>query len=514
MKARSLGLMGLGSFFLALGCVAQPSPEEGASGKSGQPIINGEKDLTHDAVVAVLSNSGACTGTVIYKDVANKKGYVLTAAHCVTEAPEVVVRGTNYVSGTQYPVIDYKAHENYDGQIYDFAMVTFSWTNNEPPVIPITTAAQDNMAPGTNVTFIGYGVTESNQNNSVRYFVDGQLAEVNALTVAYNQSSSGPYPNGSGPCFGDSGGPALYVVPGVGETVAGITSYGDQNCTQYGVSGRTSAVEGWILNYITNGNGGGPLTCDQCFEAATSAGGACIGPVNQCLGDQKCYDFVTCINACQTQACVDQCVSNNPDGVDGYLAILSCTCDTGCAAECGSEPFCQDPNGPQCGFGSDSAECQSCFETNCCSQSSNCAADPACTDCLTGESADPDCIDNNGLAAQFYQCLTQKCSDQCGFDPGVGTGGSGGSGGGGGGGGGVGGGGVGGGDAGAGVGGGDIGGDGAGGDGDGGRGNGGGSIAICTCRTGAGEQQGEGGAALAIGAMLMGLFGVRRRRSA
>lgn len=501
----SLGLVGVSSLFLVLGCAVgqpTPSPKEGEPGKTGQPIINGEPDVTHDAVVAVLG-TGACTGTIIHKDVANKKGYVLTAAHCVPDPPQVVVRGTNYANGIQYPIIDYKAHEQYDGSVYDFAMVTFTWNNNEPPVIPITTAAQDNMAPGTNVTFVGYGVTESNQNNSTRFFVDGQLAQVQPLTIAYNQSSSGQYPNNGGPCFGDSGGPALLNVPGVGETVAGITSYGDQDCTEFGVSGRTSAVEGWIEDYITNGGGGmSGQTCDQCFQAATSQGGSCSGAVDDCLNDQQCLGFVQCINDCQTQACVDQCGTDYPNGVDGYLAILACVCDTGCTTECADEPFCQGGGNQECGFTSDVPECATCFEASCCAQGAACAADPACSDCLTGN-ADPSCIETNGLAAQFYQCLVQKCATECD----VGTGGTGGTGG-------AGGNGVGGA---GGAGGGGIGGDGAGGDGSGANGGEGGrddnnTVAICACRTGAGESSGEGGSALALGAMLMGLLSTRRRR--
>lgn len=508
MKARSsLGLLGVSSVLLVLGCTApQPSPQEGAPGQSNQPIINGDPDVTHDAVVAVLGNTGACTGTVIAKDVANKRGYVLTAAHCVSEAPQVVVRGTNYANGVQYPVIDYKAHEQYNGQVYDFAMVTFTWNNNEPPVIPITTKAQDDMTAGSQVVFVGYGVTENSQNNSTRFYVAGQLSQVQTLTISYNQSNSGPYANNAGPCFGDSGGPAFYNVPGVGETVAGVTSYGDQDCTEFGVSGRTSAVEAWIDDYITNGGGGGGQTCDECFQAATS-GGACQSWVDACLGTQACVDFVTCINDCQTQACVDQCAQDNPNGVQPYLDILSCVCDTGCPSECANEGFCQE--GPQdCGFGSDSQECQTCFENNCCAQGSACANDQACTDCLTGQS-DPSCLDTNVLAAQFYQCLVQKCGTACEIETGTGGAGGGGVGGGGVGGNGAGGSAAGGGDSG----GGDAGGsDGSGGSGAGNNNNS--DVVICACRTGAGANPGESGAALALGAMLMGLLSARRRKSA
>ncbi|MBK8259557.1 MAG: trypsin-like serine protease [Polyangiaceae bacterium] len=490
-------------FFTA--CAQSEPPPEAMSGKTQQSIINGDPDTTHDAVVAVLSNSGACTGTVIAKDVAAKKGYVITAAHCVTQAPQVVVRGNNYQNGIQYPVTDYKSHESYNGQVYDFAMVTFTWNNNEPPVIPITTKAQDNMAAGSTVTFVGYGVTESNQNNSTRFFVNGQLANVKALTVEYNQSNSGAYANNAGPCFGDSGGPALYNVPGVGETVAAITSYGDQNCTQFGVSGRVSAIEAWIDDYITNGGGGGNQTCDECAQAATSNGGSCAGAVNTCLNNADCSAFVQCINNCQSQTCVDQCVQDNPDGVDGYLAILGCICDTGCPSECAAEQFCQNQSGPQCGFTADPS-CQTCFESNCCSQASACANNQACADCLTGANPDPNCIDQNALASQFLQCLTQSCGTECGIQGGTGGGATTGAGGGattgvGG--------------SGAGVGG--SGGAGVGGDGNGGSGAGDNgnntSVSGCTCRAAGSESTQSGNLAFALGAALAGLFASRRRKS-
>ena len=507
------------SFVLA-GCVQGAPPEDGPAGQSEQPIINGQKDTTHDAVVAVLGNQSACTGTIIHKDVAAKRGYVLTAAHCVEDPPQVVVRGTNYLNGTQYPVVGYLAHSSYNGEVYDFAMVTFSWSQAEPPVIPAMTGAQDTLAAGSNVKFLGYGVTENSNNNSTRYYFDGKIQQVKALTFSYNQSNSGPNANNGGPCFGDSGGPALFVVPGVGEVVAGVTSYGDQNCNQYGVSGRVSAIGPWISNYIMNGGGGGGQTCDQCAQEATSAGGACIGPVNSCFNNTQCASFVECLDACQTQTCVDQCVQSYPNGVNGYLAILSCLCDTGCQSECGGEPFCQGGGNEGCGFTAEDPQCLSCFEGNCCAQGSACAADQACADCLTGANPDPSCLDQNVKAAQFYQCLAQKCGTECGIQGGGGSGaggsGSGAGGSGSGAGGGVGGGGVGAGNVGGGgVGAGDVGGGDGDGGGDGGgdnNGDGGGTtVASCTCRAAAGDAP-SGDVAIAFGAALAGLLASRRKR--
>ncbi len=210
--------------------------------------------------------------------------------------------------------------KSYNGQVYDFAMVTFTWSQNEPPVIPKMTVDQDDLAAGSDVKFLGYGVTQNNNNNSTRYYFDGDLQQVQALTVSYNQSTSGSFANDGGPCFGDSGGPALFNLAGTGELVAAITSYGDQDCTEFGVSGRVSAVEGWIDDYIANGGGGmSGQTCDQCSQETLSGGGACAGSWNTCLNDSQCLGFVECLNACQTQACADQCVADYPNGVDQYL---------------------------------------------------------------------------------------------------------------------------------------------------------------------------------------------------
>lgn len=518
MITRSLlGLVGLSSFLLASGCIAENPSSERSGGRAELPIFNGtidNQDPQHDAVVAVLSATSECTGTLIKKDVANKKGYVLTAAHCMQEAPEVVVRGLDYSSGgVSYPVVDYKADSAYDGQKFDFAMVTFQWGGGqaEPPqVIPAMTTVQDDLIVGSTVDFVGYGKTESNANNSKRYHVEGMLDMVSTYTVHYNQSNMGPFANDSGPCSGDSGGPAIYNVPGVGEVVAAVTSYGDAQCTKEGTSSRVSTAEQFIADYIANG-GGGAQTCDQCAQSSTSQGGACENAWNACTNDADCVALVQCLNNCGPQSCVDACVQNNPNGVDLYSATLQCICDSGCPSECANAAFCQSqPMG--CGFTADAA-CQTCFEGSCCDEATSCSNDAACVDCLTNANADPSCFDTNANAGAFLGCLQQNCSSECGV-----------------GGGGVGGGGIGGGSAGGtggtggallagGTGGGGTGGAGgspAGGGPSANGGNGGSGTSTTTitcgaCRTGTGSTDSDGAAAV-LGAALLGLFAARRRR--
>ncbi|MEZ4440254.1 MAG: MYXO-CTERM sorting domain-containing protein [Polyangiaceae bacterium] len=296
-----------------------------------EAIINGTVDNGHGAVVAVLGQ-GACTGTIIHTDPQSGIGHVLTAAHCTN--PQQVVMGSDYTNPTAvFPVIASLAHPSYNGQVYDFQMVRISGVSSSTPVIPAMSPSQDNLGSGTQVRHVGYGKAgpAPGSNNTVKRQILGSLDSVSSLTIDYNQPSGGP-------CSGDSGGPQLTV--GGTERVAGVTSYGDQSCASFGVSGRVSAVyDSFIVNYI-NGAPVGPQTCDGCLQAATTGQGACINAVNACFNNTACGALVDCINNCSTQACVNQCAQQHSGGVNLYNAIFTCVCDVGCPAECGMEAFC------------------------------------------------------------------------------------------------------------------------------------------------------------------------------
>ena len=79
------------------------------------------------------------------------------------------------------------------------------------------TNANDNLAVGTPITYVGYGVTE-NGGNSTRRKVDKTIGKLDSYFVEYANAQT------SGTCQGDSGGPGLVLVNGVdgagkGETV-------------------------------------------------------------------------------------------------------------------------------------------------------------------------------------------------------------------------------------------------------------------------------------------------------
>jgi hypothetical protein len=104
--------------------------------------------------------------------------------------------------------------------------------------------------------------------------------------------------SGGGPCSGDSGGPA-FVVRNSTEYVAGVTSYGDQDCTLYGVSTTVSEYASWIETFLAGGgnedctNGvdddsDGAADCDDsdcALHAACLPPNACNAPLPISCGD-------------------------------------------------------------------------------------------------------------------------------------------------------------------------------------------------------------------------------------
>jgi hypothetical protein len=412
----------------ALGCSSSaPVPVE--LGVSHEAITHGSPDTTHQAVLFMYDHTHgtACSGTVIA--VSGTYGYFLTAAHCVLgepsqgiPAPTVsdleLIQGNNVQdqSDVVYPVVDFKADPSYQSgnqAVYDFAMVKFNGAGSSTPTMPVLTAALDNLQAGSAVQFVGYGITSAGQqSNSVRMYANNTLANtaagnaVEPLTVSYSEAGSL-----GGPCSGDSGGPALYTVNGT-QYVAAVTSYGDQSCTQFGVSGRVSAVVDNFINPYITGNSGGTQTCDQCEQAATTGVGACSSQVTACENDSDCSALLTCLNACASgdQTCVNTCASQHTEGTTVYSKIGSCMCTTACKTECASDPSCQ---GAACGFSFSDQTCSTCMDGSCCSAEQACANDTTCTSCVTSQTPPASC-DTNSLANALIQCYTHQCGTACG----------------------------------------------------------------------------------------------------
>ena len=420
MRRLALTCSFLGSL-IAAGCAPEgPASLADHVAETGSPIVNGAQDTTHTAVVALLGNQSECSGTVV--QVKGSNGYVLTAAHCCTaqDPPAYVVFANDYTqasaSNTKYVIASSVKRDpnwNPNTNTHDFCMLQFSGATASTPVIPVMTPTTDNLAPGTQVDFVGYGVTGDPNNpasqNSLRLHKKGPIQQVDSLLVYYNESNSGAYPVNGGPCSGDSGGPALTTTGTL--LVAAVTSAGDQTCTQFGLSGRVSVVSksgGFVDQYLNDQ----PITpandCVTCEQNAST--GVCASATTACGNDQKCITLSQCLGNCTTQACVDTCnATAGPTAVSEYKAYVNCICNTGCPTQCATEC-----GGATCGFTTATPTCDTCLEGKCCSQATACSNDATCTSCVTSANPPASC-NTNTLVKGFYGCLQNNCATPCGI---------------------------------------------------------------------------------------------------
>jgi len=294
------------AFVFSFAFLASCTPQEGLAPHEMKGadayIYYGTRDTTaaHQAVVLLYDDrsGGMCTGTLIAST------WVLTAAHCVVDSSSLdVYFGNDQNTFTaQRESSQLIPHPNYVGTstniANDIALVRLSQAapSNVVPIPPLPpNLAITNSDVGTELEFVGFGVTETGT-SGVKLTVDQELGAQCSSASACNLAQS-PYqiPGGSiaytqsggGPCSGDSGGPAFILRSGT-EYVAGVTSYGDQNCTQYGVSTKVDYFYNWIAGYT------GGTTAENCTNGADDDGD----------GAADCADSDCASNAaCQTSAC-------------------------------------------------------------------------------------------------------------------------------------------------------------------------------------------------------------------
>lgn len=326
-----LGVLGL------LGALSACQPEVQAPAQVihlGRPIINGTADTSaaHMAVVALVPPEGSgyvgmhCTGTLITPTV------VVTAAHCL-EGYSVgefdIFFGNNvWQPGTHRAVSEMQQHPSYGGlqnPVADIAVVRLAsaapTTVTPIPFLPASLGLTSADVGGP-VVFSGFGVTEDNT-SGVKMTVTGSIglvcpgpsgcnyggAWVVASAIGYPQSPGGP-------CSGDSGGPAFVTRSGQ-EYLAGVTSYGDENCAQYGVSIMPQGFESWILAFT-----GGTLAevCDNAADDDSDGLTDCADP--DCASHASCATPDAC-EAASTLGCGGQ-VSGSTVGGPTTFTTNSC----------------------------------------------------------------------------------------------------------------------------------------------------------------------------------------------
>jgi hypothetical protein len=412
---------------------------------SRSEIAYGTPDTSHTAVVSVLMDfegvfMGECTGTIV--QVKNGKGYVLTAAHCCSTPPSYVVMADDYgptkaqfstgnVGPPAYPVI---AGSVWYDSLYalldhDFCMLQFAAPPGTPS-IPVAMPGQDGLALGVDVEHVGFGLTESNSNNTGRRTA---VAPVDLeLTDLVLESSQGGPNNIPGTCAGDSGGPALLPasVSQSQQFVVGTTSYGSGGSCQsetLSVSSRVTSETGpggFITNYLADTPTGTsppppPTSCGEVLSDAEDGG--CWPTVSECDGGSSCLALIACLDACPDQACQASCWNAAGSGVNAerdlfYFCVCmvhgSELCDLTCADASLSSVV---PDGGQelvdggalCE--TSATGCSSCMAANCCNEAAACSQDSLCPSCLSITTYLDACQNNPALNA-LGRCMESQCN--------------------------------------------------------------------------------------------------------
>lgn len=319
---------------LALPAVALLSSAPATAGTISQPILGGQQATLgqYPNVVAIEAGGGLCTGTLIHSE------WVLTAAHClqgVAPTGAKVHFGTVNLGRSLGNVIDSTAvypkptfSINSLGK-NDIGLIKLSKPVTDITPVPVNLFAE--KAPvGIKVTMVGFGATATGGGGSVgvEYVVEqtstacSSFAGSDSDLLCFNQIS------GKGKCQGDSGGPSFAMVDGR-LTQVGVTSFGDQNCAQFGADTRTDAEREFLLQYIPS------LECTT--DADCPDGRMCF--MKKCIAqpftDTGLGDACTTGTDCDSGTCA----------MGGSANYCSMTCTIGDAATCPSGFDCVDAGG-------------------------------------------------------------------------------------------------------------------------------------------------------------------------
>ena len=281
--------------FTACGRVDEPSPvtEEDAN------VIGGETDSGDPGVVAVYaqqpgSDAGfLCTGSVIAPTV------ILTAAHCVSPSETgrnatftvLTSANINRGGGQQLAVREVHANPRWSARNLDGGHDQGIVILGEPtslPVLPFNRQALAADSVGKPLRIVGYGLNNGARQTGagVKRQVLTKLQSIAAMLIGVGDSRHGT-------CNGDSGGPAFMKIDGV-ETIVGVTSYGNADCSDGGFDARVDTDLAFIDMYLPRvctrvcdgracGSDGCGGSCGSCGEGdLCSDDGQCVAPTNDC----------------------------------------------------------------------------------------------------------------------------------------------------------------------------------------------------------------------------------------
>jgi secreted trypsin-like serine protease len=236
---------------MLVGCGGSQVGSQADVGDNEAEIIGGQTDSKDSAVVALFasqpgSQQGAlCTATLIAPTV------LLTAAHCVSpdevgdnaEFHVFLGNNLNTRSGTWVNVRGVTNDPAFDTEHpelgHDVGIVVLQKALPFAPVAYNKAPLRTSML-GKRVRLVGYGLSNGHtqQGAGVKRQATTLLDDADGKLLAIGDRAHET-------CNGDSGGPAFMVIGGV-ETIIGVTSFGNQDCTGLGYDTRIDTYKNFI----------------------------------------------------------------------------------------------------------------------------------------------------------------------------------------------------------------------------------------------------------------------------